>query len=379
MPERNQIMASSNPNPMGTVYCNDNEIPSHLHFEESDQTSSPRNEGIALCAETDSASTFEGIVGSSEALRKVLRHIRKVALADCTVLILGESGTGKELVASAIHKRSNRASRPFIRVNCASIPDSLIASELFGHEKGAFTGASQRRIGRFEAAQGGTIFLDEIGDIAMETQIALLRVLQERELDRIGSSQSIRIDVRVLAATNRDLKAAVASGKFREDLYYRLNVFPIQVPALRERLDDIPLLVGYLAGRYAKHAGKTIDRIDKKTLASFLDYEWPGNIRELQNMIERSVVLCDTSTLSVDETWLTQTSSRESHITALPVQRQFRLHEDQEKEMIETALAECGGRLSGPSGAAGKLGIPRQTLASKITNLGINRYRFMYA
>jgi len=372
-------MASANPNPVGTVYRNGNEIPSHLHLEETEQGSSSRNESIALCAETDSASTFEGIVGSSEALRKVLLHISKVATADCTVLVLGESGTGKELVARAIHKRSNRASRPFIRVNCASIPDSLIASELFGHEKGAFTGASQRRIGRFEAAQGGTLFLDEIGDISMETQIALLRVLQEREVERIGSSQPIKINVRVLAATNRDLKAMVASGKFREDLYYRLNVFPIQVPALRERLEDIPLLVGYLTVIFARHAGKKISYIDNKTLTLFREYRWPGNIRELQNTIERAVVLCDEATLSIDETWLTKVSSCESPSIAPSVQKLLRLREDQEKEMIETALAECRGRLSGPSGAADKLGIPRQTLASKITNLGINKYRFMYA
>ena len=372
-------MASANPNPMGNVYRNGNEIPRHLHLEETEQRSSPRNESIALCAEPDCASTFEGIVGSSEALRKVLLHISKVATADCTVLILGESGTGKELVARAIHKCSNRASRPFIRVNCASIPDSLIASELFGHEKGAFTGASQRRIGRFETAQGGTLFLDEIGDISMETQIALLRVLQEREVERIGSSQPIKINVRVLAATNRDLKAMVVSGKFREDLYYRLNVFPIQVPALRERLEDIPQLIGYLTGIFARHAGKKISYIDNKTLTLFREYRWPGNIRELQNMIERAVVLCDEATLSIDETWLTKVSLCEPPSTAPSVQKLLRLREDQEKEMIETALAECGGRLSGPSGAAGRLGIPRQTLASKITNLGIDKYRFMYA
>ena len=374
-------MASANPNPMGTDHDhgNGNEIPSHLHLKETEQRSSPRNEGIALCAEADSASTFEGIVGSSEALRKVLLHISKVATADCTVLILGESGTGKELVARAIHKRSNRASRPFIRVNCASIPDSLIASELFGHEKGAFTGASQRRIGRFEAAQGGTLFLDEIGDISMETQIALLRVLQEREVERIGSSQPIKINVRVLAATNRDLKAMVASGKFREDLYYRLNVFPIKVPALRERLEDIPLLIGYLTVIFARHAGKKISYIDNKTLTLFREYRWPGNIRELQNTIERAVVLCDEATLSIDETWLTKVSSCEPPSTGPSVQKLLRLREDQEKEMIETALAECRGRLSGPSGAADKLGIPRQTLAAKIANLGINKYRFMYA
>jgi len=360
---------------MGTVYPNDKAIPSDLPFDETEQRNA-RNESIALCAETDSASTFEGIVGSSEALRKVLLHISKVATADWHRAYSRRKWDRQRTSCTSIHKRSNRASRPFIRVNCASIPDSLIASELFGHEKGAFTGASQRRIGRFEAAQGGTIFLDEIGDISMETQIALLRVLQEREVERIGSSQPIKVNVRVLAATNRDLKAMVASGKFREDLYYRLNVFPIQVPALRERLEDIPLLIGYLTGIFARHAGKKISYVDNKTLTLFREYRWPGNIRELQNMIERAVVFCDEATLSIDETWLTKVSSCELPSTAPSVQKLLRLREDQEKEMIETALAECRGRLSGPSGAADKLGIPRQTLASKIAHLGINKYRF---
>jgi formate hydrogenlyase transcriptional activator len=247
---------------------------------------------------------FEEIVGSSEALRKVLQQVAKVAPVDSTVLILGETGTGKELIARAIHKRSNRSSRAFIRVNCAAIPPSLIASELFGHEKGAFTGALQRRLGRFESANGGTIFLDEIGELPAETQIALLRVLQEREIERVGGSQPISVDVRVVAATNRDLKAAVAAGSFRQDLFYRLNVFPIQIPSLRERMDDIPLLVEYLIERYAKKAGKKIRQIRKQTLELFQDYDWPGNIRELQNVIERAVVLCDGETFAVDETWL---------------------------------------------------------------------------
>jgi formate hydrogenlyase transcriptional activator len=322
---------------------------------------------------------FEQIIGASGALRKVLDLVRTVAPTNSTALIEGETGTGKELIARAIHKRSNRASRAFIRVNCASIPDSLIASELFEHEKGAFTGALQRRIGRFESANGGTIFLDEIGDISMETQIALLRVLQERELERIGSSQVIKLDVRVLAATNRDLKAAVAAGKFREDLFYRLNVFPIRIPPLRERVDDIPLLVEYLTERYARNTGKKIGQIEKKTLNLFQKYRWPGNIRELQNVIERAVLLCDDGTLSADESWLVQTTPHNSSTLSMPPQRALRLRGDQEKEMIETALAQCGGRISGPSGAATNLGIPRQTLESKITNLGINKHRFKSA
>jgi formate hydrogenlyase transcriptional activator len=327
---------------------------------------------LALREEIDHSSMFEEIVGSSEALRKVLAQVAKVALVDSTVLILGETGTGKELIARAIHKRSNRSSRAFIRVNCAAIPPSLIASELFGHEKGAFTGALQRRLGRFELADSGTIFLDEIGDLPAEAQIALLRVLQEREFERIGGSQPISVDVRVLAATNRDLKTAVATGAFRQDLFYRLNVFPIQVPSLRERADDIPLLVEYLIERYAKKAGKKIRNIRKQTLELFQAYEWPGNIRELQNVIERAVVLCESETFSVDETWL----KPEGHRLSGPSVPFSATLVEREKEIIETALADCGGQVGGPSGAAAKLGIPRQTLDSKIKILGINKYRF---
>ncbi len=255
-----------------------------------------RHENLVLREDLDRVSMFEDIVGSSAALRRVLAHVEKVAGTDATVLIVGETGTGKELIARAIHKRSPRATRAFIRVNCAAIPPALLASELFGHEKGAFTGALQRRVGRFEAAHGGTIFLDEIGDLPAETQIALLRVLQEREFERIGSSQPIAVDVHVLAATNRDLPAAVAAGTFRQDLFYRLNVFPIQMPSLRERVDDIPLLVAYLIERYATKAGKKIRTITKQTLALFQAYDWPGNIRELQNVIERAVILCASDT-----------------------------------------------------------------------------------
>ncbi len=331
-----------------------------------------RNENLVLREQIDRDSMFEEIVGSSEALRKVLRQVSKVASSDSTVLILGETGTGKELIARAIHRRSNRAERAFIGVNCAAIPASLIASELFGHEKGAFTGATQRRLGRFESANGGTIFLDEVGDLPTEVQIALLRVLQEREIERVGSGRPIPINVRVLSATHRDLNTLVAEGKFREDLLYRLNVVPIEMPSLRERAADIPLLVDYFIDRFGKKAGKKFRRIDKRTLKLFQAYSWPGNIRELQNVIERAVILSDGDTFSVDETWLKGQTPQFAGPTAGlngALQRQ-------EKEMIEAALTESGGRVSGPGGAATKLGLPRPTLDAKIRRLGINKYRF---
>ena len=331
-----------------------------------------QNENLVLREEIDRSSMFEEIVGSSEPLRRVLSQVTKVAPTDSTVLILGETGTGKELIARAIHKRSNRSDRAFIRVNCAAISPSLITSELFGHEKGSFTGALQRRLGRFESADGGTIFLDEVGDLPPETQVALLRVLQEREFERVGGSQTVSVDVRVLAATNRDLSAAVAEGTFRQDLFYRLNIFPIQIPALRERVDDIPLLVGYLIDRYAQKAGKKIRNINKKTSDLFQAYDWPGNIRELQNVIERAVILCDGETFSVDETWLTRVAPK-SPATSVPLVANL---VEREREMLETALREAKGVVGGPTGAAAKLGIPRQTLESKIRKLGINRHRF---
>jgi formate hydrogenlyase transcriptional activator len=333
---------------------------------------STRNENLALREQIDRDSMFEDIVGSSEALRRVLRQIAKLASSDSTVLILGETGTGKELVARSIHKRSNRADRAFIGVNCAAIPQSLIASELFGHEKGAFTGATQRRLGRFESANGGTIFLDEVGDLPSEIQVALLRVLQEREIERVGSNKAIPIDVRVVAATHRDLNALVAEGKFREDLLYRLNVVPIDVPPLRERVADIPLLVEYFIDRFGKKAGKKFRTIDKKSLRLLQEYAWPGNIRELQNVIERAVILCEGEIFSVDETWLKRElpvgRSRMGTLSGTLVR--------QEKELIEAALAEANGRISGPSGAATKLGLPARTLDSKIKRLRINKYRF---
>jgi len=331
-----------------------------------------RSENLALREEIDHASMFEEIIGLSGALHTVLRQVAKVAPTDSTVLILGETGTGKELLARAIHKRSNRATRAFIRVNCAAIPPALLASELFGHEKGAFTGATERRLGRFEAANGGTIFLDEIGDIPAETQIALLRVLQEREFERVGSNQSISVDVRLLAATHRDLKAAVAAGSFREDLFYRLNVFPISVPSLRERADDIPLLVEYLAGRAAKRAGKKVRQVKQTTMDMFKAYSWPGNIRELQNVVERAVILCEGETLSIDENWFTYDPPRQGSATETFTENLA----DREREMIEAALRESRGRISGPFGAAKKLGMPRQTLDSKIAALGIDKSRF---
>jgi len=331
-----------------------------------------RNENLALREEIDGSSMYEEIVGSSNALRVVLQHVAKVAPTDSTVLILGETGTGKELIARAIHKRSKRSAGAFIRVNCVAIPSSLIASELFGHEKGAFTGALQRRLGRFELADGGTIFLDEIGDLPADTQNALLRVLQEREFERVGGTQTIRVNVRVIAATNRDLGAAVASGSFREDLFYRLNVFPIDVPSLRERADDITLLVEYLVARSAKRAGKKIRHIEKATLDLFKAYTWPGNIRELQNVVERAVILCEGDTLSVDESWFKHDTPRSPGTTQSLPTSPF----NQEREMIEAALRESRGRIAGPFGAATKLGIPRQTLDSKIAALGIDKYRF---
>jgi transcriptional regulator with GAF, ATPase, and Fis domain len=329
-------------------------------------------ENLALKEEISRSSMYEEIVGSSPALQKVMRYVAKVAPTDATVLITGETGTGKELVARAIHKHSRRSPKPFLRVNCGVIPDTLIASELFGHEKGAFTGATQQRIGRFEMADGGTIFLDEVGEIPLETQVALLRVIQEREFERVGGRHTVRVDVRVLAATNRKLQAAVDAGSFREDLFYRLNVFPIEMPPLRERAGDIRLLVEYFVERYGQIAGKKIRKIDERTLNLLQSYRWPGNIRELQNVIERAVILSENEILAVDETWLRPASLGPfDSLNALATTLAGR-----EKAMIEAALSESSGRVSGPSGAAVKLGIPRSTLEAKIRALRINKHRF---
>jgi PAS domain S-box-containing protein len=332
-----------------------------------------QEENVALREEIDKASMFEEIVGGSAPLKKVLSRISKVAPTSSSVLITGETGTGKELVARAIHRRSPRCSHTFVSVNCAVIPRDLIASELFGHEKGAFTGATQRRLGRFELAEKGTIFLDEVGELQAETQIALLRVLQEREFERIGGTGSMKTDVRVVAATNRDLEAAIDAGTFRSDLYYRLNVFPIEMPTLRERKEDIPLLVAYFLNRYARKAGRHFTAVDKKSLDMLQSYAWPGNIRELQNVIERSVIVSETQTLSVDESWL---SRRPSSPDPSIQPSLFNRSPAEEKAAIEAALRECGGRVYGPSGAAAKLSIPRSTLETKIRALKINKHRF---
>ena len=331
-----------------------------------------RKENLALRDEIDHSLMFEEIVGGSPALQSVLARVAKVAPTDSTVLITGETGTGKELFARAIHKRSPRAGRAFVSVNCAAIPATLIASGLFGHEKGAFTGALQRQIGRFEHAEGGTIFLDEIGELPAETQITLLRVLQEREFERVGGSQTIRSDVRVIAATNRDLESAITEGVFRRDLFYRLNVFPIEIPPLRERKQDIPTLVEYFVHRYSRKAGKKIRSIQGGTLELLESYAWPGNVRELENVIERSVIFCDSDVFAVDPGWL----SFESSSPTMEVGPIAKMSPVQQREVIETALASTAGRVSGPSGAAAHLSMPASTLESKIRALKINKFRF---
>jgi transcriptional regulator with GAF, ATPase, and Fis domain len=332
-----------------------------------------KHEGAALPEEFDKGSMCYEIVGSSGALQSVLSLVSKVAPTDATVLVTGETGTGKELVARAIHRRSHRSSRAFVCVNCAAVPCDLIASELFGHEKGSFTGALQRRLGRFELAEGGTIFLDEVGELPFETQIALLRVLQEHEFERVGGTRSIRTNVRVIAATNRNLQVAIQAGTFRSDLLYRLNVFPIDIPPLRERREDIPVLVEYFVDHCARKVEKNIQGITKDSLDLLCSYPWPGNIRELQNVIERSVIMCETENFSVDETWLAQHPLANEPKIPLDLSEKLAA---QEKEMIEAALRESAGRVFGPSGAASKLGMPRSTLESKIRSLKINKNHF---
>jgi transcriptional regulator with GAF, ATPase, and Fis domain len=337
-----------------------------------------QDENVALREEIDRASMFEEIVGISPALQAVLSRIAKVAPTDSTVFVTGETGTGKELIARAVHKRSRRSGRAFVSVNCAALAPSLVSSELFGHEKGAFTGATHRRLGRFELADGGTIFLDEVGELPLDTQVALLRVLQEREFERVGGTQSIKVDVRVIAATNRDLKAAVAKGAFREDLFYRLNVFPIEVPPLRERRDDIPMLVEYFVQRYAKRAGKNIRSIDRKTMDLLQSYDWPGNIRELQNVIERSVILSSGDMLSVDDLTVSKGSFARASRVEVSESEKGNGKPWNERKIIETALAKSRGRVSGPNGAAAKLGIPSSTLYHTIKALKIEKKSFKF-
>jgi transcriptional regulator with GAF, ATPase, and Fis domain len=329
-----------------------------------------QEENVALREEIDKTSMFEEIVGTSPALTAVLTRVSKVAGSDSTVLISGETGTGKELVARAIHRRSGRSAKAFVAVNCAAIPRDLIASELFGHEKGAFTGALQRRLGRFELANGGTIFLDEVAELSPDTQAALLRVLQERELERVGGSETIHVDVRVIAATNRDLIDTVTNGTFRQDLFYRLNVFPLEMPSLKDRQQDIPLLVEYFIHRYARKAGKTFRRVNKRTLGRLQSYPWPGNVRELQNVIERSVIVCDTDEFTVDESWLSTGREVESAGALSSKLSSY------EKSIIEEALRASDGQVFGPTGAATRLRIPRSTLESRIRALRINKSRF---
>ena len=333
-------------------------------------------ENLALRDEVDRVSMFEEIVGSSKPLKAVLSRIDKVAPTDSTVFITGETGTGKELIARAVHMRSHRSDRAFVNVNCAALAPSLISSELFGHEKGAFTGATQRKLGRFELADGGTIFLDEVGELLPDTQVALLRVLQEREFERVGGAHPIHVDVRVIAATNRDLKAATTTGTFRQDLFYRLNVFPIEVPPLRERKDDLLMLVEYFVKCYAGRAGKNIRSIDKKTLDLLLAYDWPGNIRELQNVIERSVILGTGDVFSIDELWLSRESS--PPVAAVPFVGLSKGEPRSEREIIEAALTGSRGRVSGPSGAAAKLKISASTLAHRIKALNIDKSHFKF-
>ena len=330
-------------------------------------------ENLALRQEIDERSMFEEIIGSSPALRETLAKVDKVAGTDTTVLITGETGTGKELVARAIHRRSKRSHRALVAVNCAALPASLIASELFGHEKGAFTGALQRRVGRFELAAGGSIFLDEVGELPPEVQASLLRVLQEGTFERVGGGQPITTDARVIAATNRDLAAAAAEGTFRSDLFYRLNVFPIAMPPLRQRREDIPILVEYFAARYSARFGKRFQSIEKSSMDRILSYAWPGNVRELQNVIERAAILSEGDVLRVDEPLLGSVGVHASPTAGTPLPDSLR---DAERRQIEEALAQTGGRVSGAKGAAAILGIPSTTLESRIKRLGIDKYRF---
>ena len=327
-------------------------------------------ENRVLQEEIVQRSIYEEIVGSSTSLHRVLATIEKVARTDSTVLITGETGTGKELVAHAIHRRSSRSERALVKVNCAALPAELIASELFGHEKGAFTGALQQRVGRFEAANGGTIFLDEIAELSPEIQVSLLRVLQEKEFERVGGNRTIKTDARVIAATNKNLRDEVNAGRFRLDLFYRLNVFPIQVPPLRERVTDIPVLVDYFAARLARRTGKKISQIEKQSLSAMQRYAWPGNIRELQNVIERCVILAEGEILRVDPAMLLQ---EEPSIVRVPVPTSLGLDR---KTQIEAVLRQTRGKVYGPQGAAAHLGLPATTLDSQIRSLGIRKHQF---
>ena len=326
-----------------------------------------------MITEIDSCreSAFGNIVGKSKTLRRVLTDIETVAPTNSTVLIYGETGTGKELMARAIHDLSARRSNPFVKLNCAAIPTGLLESELFGHEKGAFTGALASRIGRFELGHRGTILLDEIGEFPPEVQPKLLRFLQEREFERLGSTRTIRTDVRLIAATNRDLKAMVGEGKFRSDLYYRLSVFPIKVPALRERPEDIPMLIHHFLQKFSDLSNRVIDRVAPETMASLVRYTWPGNIRELQNVIERAVIMSKGSTLAAIELAPQFTSA----IGSLADRGLQQALDEMERTQILRALEQSNGVVAGPSGAAARLGVKRSTLQSRMQRLGIRLSR----
>jgi formate hydrogenlyase transcriptional activator len=323
-------------------------------------------ENSSLRAQLGQAPWFEDILAQSAALRRTLDTVEQVATTDATVLITGETGTGKELIARAIHRRSPRARGPLVKVNCAAIPDTLLASELFGHERGAFSGATERRKGRFEQAHGGTLFLDEIGELPQEMQVLLLRVLQEREFERLGGTNTLQVDVRLVGATNRDLAEEVCAGRFRSDLYYRLNVFPVHVPPLRERPEDIPPLVAHFAEKYGTRFDRKISRIDRKTLVVLQAHSWPGNVRELENTVERAVILARHGVLTIDDSMLRDTRSP----SAAPNQ-----HANEERAAIESALAASGGKVSGATGAAIQLNLPASTLEFRIKKLGIDKFR----
>src|SRR6185369_17018312 len=323
-------------------------------------------ENSSLRAQLGQAPWFEEILAHSAALHRVLETVEQVATTDATVLITGETGTGKELIARAIHRRSARARGPLVKVNCAAIPDTLLASELFGYERGAFSGAVERRKGRFEQAHGGTLFLDEIGELPQEMQVLLLRVLQEREFERLGGTNTLQVDVRLVAATNRDLAEEVRVGRFRSDLYYRLNVFPVHVPPLRDRQEDIPPLVAHFAEKYGSRFGRKISRIDRKALDVLQAYSWPGNVRELENTVERAVILARGGVLIIDSSMLRDTTAAGS----VPPS-----HLSEERAAIEAALGSSGGKVSGDDGAAKKMGIPASTLEFRIKKLGIDKFR----
>ena len=316
---------------------------------------------------------FEGIVGSSPVLRAVLDQVRTVAPTGATVLIEGETGTGKELIARSIHMNSERRRRPFVKVNCAAIPAELLESELFGHERGAFTGAIAQRIGRFEAANGGTLFLDEIGEMPVHLQAKLLRCVQEQEIERVGGNRTIHIDVRIVAATNRDLKAMVEENKFRADLYYRLAVFPLTIPPLRERRRDIPVLTGYFVQKYSRRMGREIESVPAQAIEALSGYDWPGNIRELQNVIERSVILSNGPELQVIMPQFTARSKSFPAEAAPLYIRASNISEAVERARILEALKEANGQVGGATGAAARLGLKRTTLQSRMRKYNIGR------